>query len=75
MNAAFQPGDQVRFTFGCTDTELFGTLANLCRDRAGRPAALIRVAGFPTWKHVEPLENVKPAVERRRLFARAGVEA
>jgi hypothetical protein len=55
-----QPGDAVRFRFGCTETELFGTLANLTTDQQGKPAALIRVAGFPNWLHREPLENIEP---------------
>lgn len=55
-----KPGDTVRFTFGCTDTELFGTLRRFTKDRQGRPAALIGVAGFPDWSHVEPLESLRP---------------
>lgn len=58
---AMKPGDAIRFRFGCTDTELFGTLANFTTDQQGRPAALIRVAGFPNWIHREPLDNVEPA--------------
>ena len=62
-----KPGDTVRFTFGCTDTELFGTLRRFTTDRSGRPAALIGVAGFPDWLHVEPLESVSLAEVGRGL--------
>lgn len=61
MTTTIQPGNRVRFRFGCTDVDLFGTVQRLCIDRQGRAAAVINVEGFPTWRHVEPLADVHPA--------------
>lgn len=65
-----KPGDAVRFAFPAAGgAEFFGTCEGHT-EHQGRPAMLIRVAGFPAWIHTAPIDLVEPAPQVPTLYQR-----
>ncbi len=65
-----KPGDAVRFAFPAAGgSEFFGTCEGHTNHQ-GKPAMLIRVAGFPAWVHTAPLDLVEPAPQVPTLYER-----
>jgi hypothetical protein len=65
-----KPGDAVRFAYPNTGAEFFGTCEGHTVHQ-GKPAMLIRVAGFPAWIHTAPLDLVEPAPNVPTLYQTA----
>jgi len=53
-----KPGYTVYFTCGRNPNGYHGTVTSLTTDEQGRPAAWVRVAGFPAWVHLQALDEL-----------------